>query len=121
VQFREASAAAAANAAETTSSSNGNDEVVADVLIKSNESLAESNATSLPLESQQIETLEAQSTLIAPQPEDRNPPSENFDLADDSFIKEDPAGDDADSIGPDHHESWSAAKGEDTYDDKEEF
>jgi hypothetical protein len=63
------------------------------------------------------------SVTIPPQPEDRNPPSENFDLADDSFIKEDPAGDDADSIGPDHHESWSAAKGEgeDTYDDKEDF
>ena len=59
---------------------------------------------------------------MPPQPEDRNPPSENFDLADDSFIKEDPAGDDADSIGPDHHESWSAAKGEgEVYDDKDDF
>ena len=59
---------------------------------------------------------------MPPQPEDRNPPSENFDLADDSFIKEDPAGDDADSIGPDHHESWSAAKGEgEEYDDKDDF
>lgn len=33
------------------------------------------------------------------------------DLADDSFIKEDPAGDDADSIGPDHHEPWVNSRG----------
>ena len=38
------------------------------------------------------------------QPAPAAPPPQNDDLADDSFIKEDPAGDDADSIGPDHHE-----------------
>jgi hypothetical protein len=35
------------------------------------------------------------------------------DLEDDSFIKEDPAGDDAGSIGPDHHEPGGSAAAQD--------
>lgn len=131
VQFREASAAAAAamvaadaaNAASSTAAgAETNTSITVDsVIVPPITPVGAILADTADVSDNVTEGIT--SVTIPPQPEDRNPPSENFDLADDSFIKEDPAGDDADSIGPDHHESWSAAKGEgeDTYDDKEDF